>query len=233
MSKQLNITKIMVLFTCDTGSRMERKNGNLLKFNPAVFKIDVQSLPRISKKSTADEKKNLSKHHLILPNNTLICVETLLSQCINEEQTERKFDTKLRARLRKKKVALVKPKNFILKNGKLRPIVTTNIKSGVFRSMCSVDFAIQKKKNSVNLIPANVLYSQSSLPSRIQTVNDFCNDKWITERMTHYDNNDWTRPVAINGSASRDRKNLDTDYAEDKMKPKDWMCRNALRSRNE
>lgn len=206
------------------------KSSNLLTFNAPVFKIGVQPLSRIEKKSSTDEKKNLSKHHLILPNNTRICVETLLSQCISEEQTDRKFDTKLRARLKKKKVALFKPKSFILKNEKLRPIVTTNIKSGVFRS---VDCASQKKKNCVNLVPSNVLYSQSSLSSRVQSINDFCNDKWIVERTTQYMPNDWTRPVALNGTSSQDRE---IRGIEEKMKPKDWLIRNELkgvRSRNE
>lgn len=210
------------------------KSANLFTFNaPSVFKIGVQPLSRISKKTSTDEKKNLSKHHLILPNNKQICVETLLSQCISEEQTDRKFDTKLRARLKKKRVALFKPKNFILKNEKLRPIVTTNIKSGVFRS---VQFVSQKKKNCVNVVPANVLYSHSSLSSRIQSINDFCNDKWIVERTTQYMPNDWTRPLALNGSASQDSE-IRSVNVEAKLKPpKDWLIRNELkvvRSRHE
>lgn len=209
------------------------KSSNLITINVPVFKIDVQPLSRISKKASTDEKKNLSKHHLILPNNTKISVETLLSQCISEEQTDRKIDTKLRARLKKKKVALLRPKNFILKNEKLRPIVTTNIKSGVFRS---VEFASRKKKNCVNVVPSNVLYSQSSLSSRIQSTNDFCNDNWIVERTTQYMPNDWTRPVALNGTVSQDRDARSFDVLAGKMKPKDWLIRNELkvvRSRNE
>lgn len=204
-------------------------------FNAPVLKIDIQPLPRISKKTSTDEKKNLSKHHLLLPNNTRISVETLLSQC-NEDQTERKLDTKLRARLKRKKVAIFRPKNFILKNERLRPILTTNTKSGVFRAVCSVEFAIQKKKNYVNLVPSNVLYSQSSLSSRIQSINDFCNDKWIVERTTQYMANDWTRPVASNGNAPQGRENPATGNAEEKIKPKDWLSRNELkatRNRNE
>lgn len=184
---------------------------------------------RISKKSSVDEKKNLSKHHLILPNNTQICVETLL-QCISEDQTDRKLDTKLKTRIKKKKVTLFRPKNFILKNERLRPIVTTNIKSGVFRS---IEFSSPKPKNCVN-VPSNVLYSQSSLSSRIQSINDFCNDKWIVERTTQYMPNDWTRPVALN--ASQDRDILDVGRSVEMMKPKDWLSRNELklvRSRNE
>lgn len=207
------------------------KSSNLLTFNAPVFKIDAKS--RILKKSSADEKKNLSKHHLILPNNTQICVETLL-QCVSEDQTDRKCDTKLRARLKKKKVSLFRPQNFILKNERLRPIVTTNIRSGVFRS---VEFrASQKQKNCVN-VPSNVLYSQSSLSSRIQSIKDFCNDKWIVERTTQYMPNDWTRPVASNGNASQDRDILDAGGVVEIMKPKDfWLGRNEVklvRSRNE
>ncbi|KAJ6638970.1 hypothetical protein Bhyg_11708 [Pseudolycoriella hygida] len=178
-------------------------------------------------KSTCDEKKNLSKHHLILPNNKQICVETLLSQCANEEQIDRRFDAKLRIRLKKKKVALVKPKNFILKNEKLRPIVTANIKSGVFRS---VELVSRKKKKSINIVPTNILYSQSSLSSRIQSIKNFCNDEWIVERTTQYMHNDWTRPVT-----SIDKEISISGDIDDRMKQTD-ISRNELkvvRSRNE
>lgn len=211
------------------------KRPSLLTVNVPVLKIDGHSLPRLSKKSTTttDEKKNLSKHHLVLPNNTQICVETLLSfhqkeqsKCkVASEQRNRKLRPKKEAK--KKKVALLKPKNFILKNERLRPIVTTNVKSGVFRSVCSVD---QKKRNCVAVVPSNVLYSRSTLSSRIQTVNDFCNDKWIVERVTQYMPNDWTKPVTLNGTACQDRQQLiaaaDT---KEKLKAKDPLNRNETK----
>lgn len=201
---------------------------NLINFNAPALKPNIQSLSRVLKKSSSDEKKNLSKHHLILPNNTQICVETLLSQCVNEEQIDRKFDIKLRARLKKRKLALFKPKNFILKNGRLRPIVTTNIKSGVFRA---VQFVNQKRKNNMHLVPSNVLYSQSTLPSRIQLMNDFCNDEWVVERTTQYMPNDWTRPLILNGNASQEREILEYDYDKrpSRIEPKVV----SLRNRNE
>lgn len=206
------------------------KSANLLALNGTMFKVDVHSLSRITKKPTTDEKKNLSKHHLILPNNTQICVETLLSQCISEEQNDRKIDTKLRTRLKKKRVALFKPKNFILKNEKLRPIVTTNIKSGVFRSACSVEVSSQKKRSFAAIAPSNVLYSQSTLPSRIQTLNDFCNDKWIVQRTTQYMPNDWTRPLALTSAVRQYKGNINTGDAREKTKPKDGFNR-TVRSR--
>lgn len=205
------------------------KSSNLFDINDSILKLNAQPLSRIVKKPITDEKKNLSKHHLILPNNTQICVETLLSQCTSEEQSDRKFDTKLRTRLKKKKVSLFKPKNFILKNERLRPIVTTNIKSGVFRSVCSVEFASQKKRNFIAIAPSNVLYSQSSLSSRIQSVNDFCNDKWIVERTTQYMPNDWTRPLALSGVVYQNKR-VNTGDAKEKIKSKDWFNR-TIRSR--
>ncbi len=211
------------------------KSSSLPTLNVPIIKFDVQPLPRLLKKSTNDEKKNLSKHHLILPNNTQICVETLLSQCISEEQTDRKLDTKLRARLKRKKVALFKPKNFILRNERLRPIVTTNAKSGVFRSVSFVEYTSQKKRNYLTPVPANVLYTQSSLPSRIQSVKDFCNNKWIVERMAQYMANDWTMPLTLSGNVNKESDNLDAATAKE-MRPKDWPYRNDLkgvRSRNE
>lgn len=173
------------------------------------------------------------KHFLLSQDLT---TQFLQSQCISEDQSERKFDVKIRARPRKKKVALLKPKNFILKNEKLRPIVTTNTKSGVFRSLLSSQNASQKKKNYVDLVPSNVLYSQSSLSSRIQSVSDFCNDLWICERTTQYMPNDWTRPVTFNINPPRFRKIGDAGDVEEKTKPKDLLNRNEakiIRNRNE
>lgn len=191
--------------------------------NAAIIENNVQTFSRASQKSSSDEKKNLSKHHLILPNNKQICVETLLSQCVNDEQSDRKSDAKLRARLKKKKLVLLKPRNFLLKNGRLRPIITANIKSGIFRSVDSIKNT--KKRKDLCLIPSNVLYSQSTLPSRIQSKIDFSNDEWVVERTTTYMPNDWTRAITLNSNSSRPEGIFDCSVNE----TKNWECYNGLK----
>lgn len=61
---------------------MDRRRINILRFTTPVSKVGVQSLSSITKKPSTDEKKNLSKHHLFLPDNTQVCVETLLSTVV-------------------------------------------------------------------------------------------------------------------------------------------------------